>query len=315
MFSVGQVLAVRTGVAKCIIANQMWFVTRRVMWREMRLRPSPKLNKVFSYVVFKVAATYKVRISALCVMANHWHAVLGAEERNLPAFLQALHSELARAINAAHGDFGALWDKSDEGYDALPDERSVLAAICYTMNNPVTSGGVRFARNWPGVRLAWPAKERTFERARPFYRTKDEGGETPATVVRKLERPFGFVGVTDEKLAQRIGDLCEEGEKRAIDRVFEKGGRFRKRSEVVRMSRYSRAKSFERHFDVRRRIKGRDPKERMKRIALKKQWDAEYAAALSSWRAGDRSVLFPYGTYQMVVLHGVEMAPPPNACA
>ena len=138
-----------------------------------------------------------------------------------------------------------MWDKSDENYDLLEDDEAVLAAISYTMNNPVTPGGVRFARNWPGVRVAWSAKnrakERTFKRARPFYRTNDEGGNTPAIVTRRLYRPFGFEGISDEELARRIKERCHQGQE----------------------------------------------------------------------RAGERNVIFPYGTYKMVVLHGANMAPPP----
>ena len=303
-------------MAKRILPMKMWFITRRVMWREMRLKPSRKLNKIFNYIVFKVAQTHKVRICTMCVMSNHWHAVVGAEERNLPAFLQAVHSELARAINAAHGDFGAVWDKDDQNYELLEDDDAVLAAISYTMNNPVTPGGVRFARNWPGVRVAWSAKkrvkkrakERTFKRARPFYRTKDEGGNTPATVTRRLYRPFGFEGISDEELTRRIEERCHEGQERAATEVFDAGKSFRKRSEVLRLSRYSRATSNERHFEVRRRIKGAS---RKARIARDKLWDAEYDAILTRWLAGERSVIFPYGTYKMVVLHGANMAAPP----
>ena len=291
----------------------------------MRLKPSRKLNKIFNYIVFKVAQTHKVRICTMCVMSNHWHAVVGAEERNLPAFLQAVHSELARAINAAFGDFGALWDKDDRNYERLEDDEDVLAAISYTMNNPVTPGGVRFARNWPGIRVDWsameraqkqakkPAKERAFKRARPFYRTKDEGGNTPATVTRRLYRPFGFEGISDEELSSRIAERCHEGQERAAKKVFDDSKRFRTRSEILRLSRYSRATSKERHFKERRRIKRASQKAR---IARKKLWDAEYDAVLTRWLAGERNVIFPYGTYKMVVLHGANMAgapPLPNA--
>jgi hypothetical protein len=37
----------------------------------------------------------------------------------------------------------------------------------------------------------------------------------------------------------------------------------------------------------------------------------EYRESLKAWRAGDRDVVFPAGTYQMRVLHGAKVAEPP----
>ena len=298
-------------MAEQIFPNQMWFITRRVMWREMRLRPSPKLNQIFNYVVAEVAADRNVLVSAMCVMSNHWHAVVGTEERNLPAFLQKVHSELARATNAAHGDFGALWDKKNKNYQPLDDDEAVLRAIGYTLANPVTPGGVKFARNWPGVRVAWPAKDRTCPRPRRFYRTEQEGGQMPATTVRRMSRPLGFVGVGDDELARRIKQACERAERRAAAKVARKGDSYRKRAEILRMSRYTRAVSRETRFQVRRRVHTTDPDKRARLLAEQREWDAQYHDALARWRAGDRDVVFPSGTYKMVVLHNAMMAPPP----
>ena len=105
----------------------------------------------------------------------------------------------------------------------------------------------------------------------------------------RLYRPFGFEGISDEELAGRIKDRCDQGQERAATKVFEAGKSFRKRSEVLRLSRYSRATSNERHFEMRRRIKGAD---RKARIARKKLWDAEYDAVLTRWVAGERNVHF-----------------------
>src|SRR5690606_33467208 len=45
-------------------------------------------------------------------------------------------------------------------------------------------------------------------------------------------------------------------------------------------------------------------------VAERRGFLGEHAEALEGWRAGDRSVSFPAGTYLMRALHGASVAPP-----
>ena len=50
-------------------------------------------------------------------------------------------------------------------------------------------------------------------------------------------------------------------------------------------------------------------------LYVRKRFLAEYRVALRAWCAGDRAVVFPYGTWWMRVHHGVEVAEPPSWAA
>ena len=42
-----------------------------------------------------------------------------------------------------------------------------------------------------------------------------------------------------------------------------------------------------------------------------RQFDADYDTALARWTAGDRSAVFPWGTWWMKMHHQVRVRPPP----
>jgi hypothetical protein len=44
-----------------------------------------------------------------------------------------------------------------------------------------------------------------------------------------------------------------------------------------------------------------------------RKFEADYDRALARWTAGDRRVVFPYGTWWMRVHHGVRVAPRPSS--
>jgi len=97
---------------------------------------------------------------AICVMNNHVHWVFRLFEKNEhdePVYLQdILHSVKrysAHKINKFEGVTGSLWQK--ESYDTtIRDDKHLIRAVEYTINNPVEAGLVNDWANWKGTMLA-----------------------------------------------------------------------------------------------------------------------------------------------------------------
>jgi putative transposase len=63
--------------------------------------------------------------------------------------------------------------------------------------------------------------------------------------------------------------------------------------------------------EMRPHVTARDEEKRIAALQDLEAFWTGYAAALERWRAGDRDVMFPYGTYKMRVLHNANIEPRP----
>jgi len=87
------------------------------------------------------------------------------------------------------------------------------------------------------------------------------------------------------------------------------------REGILAQSHRAAPTSREPRFGVSPRIACKDPARRAARLRFYELWLEEYARCLESWRAGNRDVVFPYGTNKMRRCHGVRVAPAPSAAA
>ena len=109
-----------------------------------------------------------------------------------------------------------------------------------------------------------------------------------------------------------IGAACEEREARARAERDREGKRFLGRRNVLAQSRHDRPRTREPRFGISPKVGCRNKWRRIERLRANRQWTDDYLEALACWRAGERGVVFPYGTYKMRVVHGVRCAEPPS---
>lgn len=213
------------------------------------------------------------------------HLVFTDPRGEIVKFTREFHSLVARHINAAHGDFESLWSRQQTDRVEIGEPSDIIGKIAYTMANPVAAFQLRHGGSWPWVRTAWPARPRRIKRPRGFLRPRSDGGRWPADVVLELHRPPRFEDVSDEELA------------RASARRSPRANR-RSRSSSAPTGSGTRALA-------------RSPGRRAELLARRRAWLDEYAEALERWRAGDRDVVCPHGTYKMRVVQQVNVAPAP----
>jgi putative transposase len=91
---------------------------------------------------------YGWRCLAFCQMTTHWHALVEVRDESLSTGMHWLNSEYSKAFNDRHGRVGYLvrdrfWSRRKG------DERSLLTAYRYVVDNPVRAGIVERAEDWP----------------------------------------------------------------------------------------------------------------------------------------------------------------------
>lgn len=291
-----------------VIGEVDLFVTRRVLGRQFRLAPGRKTNRIVGYVLAVLSKKYRISIYAVCVLSDHWHVVFHDQYGNSVDFVRDCHSFIARAVNAAYGDVGALWNKDQTNRVRPVTPNDTIDRIAYTMANPVKHGLVKEGRLWPGLRRSWPDRAKKFKRPPDFFRDIEDDGTWPDEIELEMTRPPGFEHLSDAEMAIKVREAIREAE----DRFRAERTGFIGRRGCKQTDRYARAKTPEKK--KRRKIPTvacADENLKELELARERAWRARYARRLARWCAGERDVEFPHGTYKMRVLHGVNVAPPP----
>lgn len=299
-------------VARPVYPNTSLMITKRVRDRRFLLRPCPQTNAIIRYITAVTSRRYGIRLHSLMAMSNHWHVTLTDPAGRVCDFTRDCHSTIARALNAEFGDSESLWSSQQTSHVTCVEPTDVVDKIVYSMANPVKAGLVAHGKNWPGVRMAWPAKPMQVPRTGKFFRNANSD-KWPETAVLEWARPPRFEDLDDEQLAMMIGQAVQKREEELRKEARDNGTPFLGRREVLRQSRYSKPTSREEHGTISPRVACKNKWLRIERLKRNRDWLEAYRSALKKWRKGDRTVEFPYGTYKMRVLHDARcVGPPPS---
>jgi REP element-mobilizing transposase RayT len=284
-----------------IIPGETYLITRRCYQRTFRLRPCAETNRIFLYCLAFAAARSGVLLHACCVMSNHHHLVVTDPRGQLPIFLRELHRLTAKAVNASQGQWESLWAAEPCNVVRLVTDADIDDKIAYVAANPVTAGLVAQPEHWPGVTL-WGESCRTVRRPESYFREHGTCPEELAlTLVRPHERDYpASLG----EWRDRVGRALALKVAAAHEAVRKAGKGFLGRAAVVAQSFAQRAGSYEQRFGVIPSFaaKARSVREELGRV--ERYFRKAYRSALEIWRTGRRGVVFPRGTWGMVVLHG-----------
>jgi hypothetical protein len=300
-------------------------ITVRAVGRSFRFRPSERVNATLLFVFAYALSRFAIELHEFCFMSNHFHVVLTTRDAKLPRMVQCMNSLASRALNALRGWSGANFEP---GYhvsvETNPD--AILAHCAYTLANPCEADLVGQARQWGGLTSydmgygdkitverpkfgLWGAVRRHVMRsagrsARAGRRT------TPERVTLELVRPPVWPGKSDAVVRAEVLRRVAAREKKAEQR---RSSQYRKPLGMKRV----RAQDWNAIPKQREDMFGPVPKAAGDRWARTEaeQRDREfvraYRVARARWRAGERDVEFPYGTFLMRELFDVRCAGPP----
>jgi putative transposase len=122
----------------------------------------------FLCILAKVTEDYDVECWKLCLMPNHFHAVLRPTLPNLPEAMQTLNGSYALWWNKRHDHVGHVWQGRYK--DPVVDTDEYLRVLCrYIALNPVRAGLAESPDQW-----RWSSYAATVGRApRPTFLTID----------------------------------------------------------------------------------------------------------------------------------------------
>lgn len=289
-----------------VLARATVMITRRCLARMFLLKPSKAANELFAYLLAVAARRHGVLLHAYCVLSNHFHCVLTDPEGKLPAFEQYLDSLVARSFNALHGRWETFWAPGSYSAVSLLTPADILAKMAYVLANPIISGLVRAAREWPGL---WSAPEAIGGppvralRPRGFFR---ENGPMPESEELELVCPPGFDSV--DELRARLSAAVKHEEGEALRRLAAQGRSVLGVRGVLAQRIEARPASVEPRRNLNPHVACRDRWKRIEALQGLKAFRAAYRLAWRQFRRGLRATIFPHGTYWMRVAYGAVCA-------
>jgi REP element-mobilizing transposase RayT len=280
-----------------VLPGASYLVTRRCAQRQLLLRPSPNTNEIFLYVLAVAARRFSMKVHAYCVLSNHCHLVVTDPDARLPAFEQYLDSLVGRALNASLGRWESFWGPSSYSAVALVTPEDILDKAAYVLANPVAAGLVRRGKEWPGL---WSDPDHigrvvVAERPQTFFR---KNGYLPERVELELSAPPGFSSAAQFRDDLAVALLEREERHATPGRTFLGAARVRAQSP------WSKPAAGEPRRTLRPRVAARDSSKRSEVVSRLVAFLTDYRAAWCAWTAGARDVVFPWGTYELRVLHG-----------
>jgi REP element-mobilizing transposase RayT len=102
----------------------------------------------FMRLVIDIQHRYALRIYALCLMGNHYHAVVETPRGNLSDAMRQLNGEFTQQTNRRHRRTGHLYEGR---FSSLVVEREsyLRRVVRYVLLNPVEAGLVTSPAAWP----------------------------------------------------------------------------------------------------------------------------------------------------------------------
>jgi putative transposase len=287
------------------IPEQAGMVTVRCPFQEFKLVPTETTTTALFFHLAECAIRYGIQIHDFCFMSNHYHLVLTDPQGRLPDFMRDFNSAVARVLNYVAGARENVFSTERPCFvRSVGDEEEIAQSLTdrcvYTLVNPVEAGLVRRAKEWPGA-TSW-----AMEYGRPITVKRPDlkfyGKKRPKELQLVLTRPPGFdESMSDAEVREVIRSRVREKEAEILERHRKEGKGFVGAAAIRAQSRL--AKPATPHGkgvkDVKPTVSARS---KWHAIAAKQQvteFTIRYRKALKAWKAGDRTVVFPYGTWRM----------------
>ncbi len=292
-----------------VLAGDTVMITRRTLRRHHLFRPDPAIRRLYLYTLAVCARQFGILVHAVTLMSTHEHLIVTDTRGCFPRFLRELHRLMSLGTKVLRKWEGPVWDHEQTSVVRLLTEQAMIEKLAYVMANPVQAGLVRKARDWPGITvLPQELGRRTWTLNRPDLYFRADNPQWPETIALSLTLP---PVLAQRYAAQEVREAVDEElachERRAHEEVKKRGWRFLGAQRIRRLSPYRRATSFEllRDRNPTFAVGRRQRKLFFQAVAELRAFRRAYRDALTQWRQGLRSVVFPQGTWCMCQMHGV----------
>ncbi len=179
---------------------------------------SVKDSLVF-FTVFSLAASrHNIRVLGLCLMYNHIHILIEAEDhQDVAGFMRECCSTFSKAYNVRYGLKGRLF--STFGLSNKRGDKQIRTSLAYLYNNPVEDRICKRAEEWHWNFLAYAESDHPYSR-KLVLREASVRMRRAASMVRVLhshKRPLSY-----EALDSLFKDLNVNEKKQLVDFIVRK---------------------------------------------------------------------------------------------
>ena len=296
--------------------GKVWAVSRRATRRHYLFNPDQarRIEQAYWYCLAIAANKHSILVHAACLMSTHAHEVVTDTRSELSLFLQLFHVNFARCVKALHGWPAEVFDKDSTSGVHLRTPEAMIESLAYLIANPVEALAVRYARDWPGVQtLPQHVGARTIRVQRPDFYFRPCNPDYPDLVELELHMPASLQCDYGTELArERIAQRVREREHQAWEKAKRSGQSFVGPRRVLKFPHSKRASSYEEFGSLNPQFAVAGDKEAAAEAVKElRVFNAQYNDALAAWTAGDRTGVFPHGTWWMRVFHGARCGPAP----
>ncbi len=268
-----------------------------------------EVARIYRYVTGLIAAKFGIEIHAVQMLSTHIHEVLTDVNGMLPRFLEQRNRLFANALKCFRGWPEEVFSREGANCVELFGPTAIEKEMLYTLANCVEAGLVSTPNEWPGVNT--PVEElgrkaHVVSRPRVYFSEempKDATFET--TIPKALIEAHGTAHHARRAIESGLHERVA-----ALHRAFAKAGRTYLGVAKVLAARFTaRSNAFE-SFGARvPSFAAAGVKEAATlALSLRATFLRAYRKAFEAFRAGERTVPFPFGTWRMRFVAGAYVA-------
>jgi REP element-mobilizing transposase RayT len=281
-------------------------VTCRTLQGRLLLRPSTALNEIIAGVLGRAQKKYPVRICAFVFLSTHYHLLLEVEDAlTLSRFMRYLNSNLAREVGRLVRWKEKIWSRRYQSIPISSEQVAQIDRLRYVLSHGCKEGLVARPGEWPGLHCVRALVEGETVEGRWFDRTQEYAarrrGEkfdrlTYATHETVILSPLPcWKHLSPEAQKRRAANLVAAIETEAAARRARSGGQPLGASAVRGQHPHDRPQRLKKSpaplFHAFRKTVRREL------YQVYAWFVAAYREASTRLRAGDRSALFPTGSF------------------
>jgi putative transposase len=188
----------------------------------------------------------------------------------------------------------------------LVSEQDILDKMAYTIANPTAAGLVATPSQWPGVITRRMGERHRVEMPDVFF---DHDGVLPLEAELEFTRPPAFSALDDRDFAKLLDDAVRAQVRAARELMRQQGRAFVGARDVLRQAFSAVPTTPAPRRNPNPRIASHRTRERISAIRRLLKFVHDYREAFTAWRNGDRSVMFPAGTYALRIHARVACVP------
>lgn len=288
-----------------ILPGSAYLISRRCLERRFFLRPDEETNRGVLFCLLVAAQRFDIGIISALANINHWHGTLLDFFGRLPEFLHHFHAMLAKHQNTLRGRTENFWASQQTSVVELLDSEDIVAKTAYVLANPVKDQLVERAHEWRGVstldalRTGAPL---TATQPTHFFRRRGNA----KTLTMELTLPPGFS--SREEFCRRVDARIAEIEEDARNVRRQRGTRVMGMTRVLRQHWNDSPLQQKPRATISPTLATRDRTTRIEALRENKAWLEAYGIARRQHVSGDRSAVFPAGTYWLARHSAVRVA-------